>query len=77
MLTVAAFAGLRDSEIKRLDWNEVNLERGFSAALLRSRRARQKRQATAHTHPAESRNMADALCLNDWCGSTNQFANED
>jgi integrase len=29
MLTVAAFAGLRDAEIKRLDWNEVNLERGF------------------------------------------------
>ena len=29
MLTVAAFAGLRDAEIKRLDWNEVDLERGF------------------------------------------------
>jgi integrase len=29
MLTVAAFAGLRDAEIKRLDWNEIDLERGF------------------------------------------------
>jgi len=29
MLTVAAFAGLRDAEIKRLDWNEINLARGF------------------------------------------------
>ena len=29
MLIVAAFAGLRDAEIKRLDWNEIDLERGF------------------------------------------------
>src|SRR5947207_5447110 len=29
MLTVAAFAGLRDAEIKRLAWNEIDLARGF------------------------------------------------
>ena len=29
MLAFGAFAGLRESEIKRLNWNEVNLSRGF------------------------------------------------
>src|SRR5262249_33407583 len=29
MLAIGAFAGLRDAEIKRLDWGEVNLMRGF------------------------------------------------
>ena len=29
MLTIAAFAGLRDAEIKRLDWSEIDLKRGF------------------------------------------------
>ena len=29
MLTIGAFAGLRDAEIKRLDWSEINLARGF------------------------------------------------
>src|SRR5437868_14578633 len=29
MLTVAAFAGLRDAEIKRLDWSEIDLKRAF------------------------------------------------
>ena len=28
MLTLGAFAGLRDAEIKKLDWSEVNLTRG-------------------------------------------------
>jgi Site-specific recombinase XerD len=28
MLAIGAFAGLRDAEIKRLDWNEVDLARG-------------------------------------------------
>jgi integrase len=28
MLAIGAFAGLRDAEIKRLDWSEVDLERG-------------------------------------------------
>jgi integrase len=29
MLAIAAFAGIRDAEIKRLDWSEVNQKRGF------------------------------------------------
>jgi integrase len=29
MLAIGAFTGLRDAEIKRLDWNEVNLARGY------------------------------------------------
>ena len=29
MLAIGAFAGLRDSEIRQLEWNEVNLPRGF------------------------------------------------
>jgi integrase len=28
MLAIGAFAGLRDAEIKRLDWNEIDLARG-------------------------------------------------
>jgi integrase len=43
MLVIGAFAGLRDAEIKRLDWNEVNLPRGFidvKAAKAKSARRR-------------------------------------
>jgi integrase len=43
MLTIGAFAGLRDSEIKRLDWSEVDLARGFvkvAAAKAKSARRR-------------------------------------
>lgn len=29
MLAIGAFAGLREAEIKRLHWSEVNLQRGF------------------------------------------------
>jgi len=29
MLAIGAFAGLRDAEIKRLDWSEVDLARGY------------------------------------------------
>jgi integrase len=29
MLAIGAFAGVRDAEIKRLDWQEVNLARGY------------------------------------------------
>src|SRR5207249_2370535 len=29
MLAIGAFAGLRESEIKRLDWRDVDLRRGF------------------------------------------------
>jgi integrase len=43
MLAIGAFAGLRDSEIQRLDWSEVRLERGFielKAAKAKSARRR-------------------------------------
>jgi integrase len=29
MLAIGAFAGLREAEIKRLDWTEINLRRGY------------------------------------------------
>jgi integrase len=43
MLVIGAFAGLRDAEIKRLDWSEVNLARGHidvKAAKAKSARRR-------------------------------------
>src|SRR5262249_20616465 len=43
MLAIGAFAGLRDAEIKRLDWNEVDLARGhveIKAAKSKSARRR-------------------------------------
>src|SRR5882762_9894448 len=43
MLTIGAFAGLRDAEIKRLDWSEVDLSRGHievKAAKAKSARRR-------------------------------------
>lgn len=43
MLALGAFAGIRDAEIKRLDWNEVNLVRGhveIKAAKAKSARRR-------------------------------------
>jgi Site-specific recombinase XerD len=43
MLAIGAFAGLRDAEIKRLDWSEVNLARGHidvKAAKAKSARRR-------------------------------------
>jgi integrase len=43
MLTMGAFAGLRDAEIKRLDWSEVDLARGhieIKAAKAKSARRR-------------------------------------
>jgi len=43
MLTIGAFAGLRDAEIKRLDWSEVDLARGHievKAAKAKSARRR-------------------------------------
>jgi len=65
MLIVAAFAGLRDAEIKRLDWNEIDLERGFiEVKPSKAKSARRRLIRIQPTHSAESRNMADALCLN-------------
>jgi integrase len=43
MLAIGAFTGLRDAEIKRLDWNEVSLARGYvevKAAKAKSARRR-------------------------------------
>jgi integrase len=43
MLAIGAFSGLRDAEIKRLDWNEVDLRRGHievKAAKAKSARRR-------------------------------------
>src|SRR5262249_6831239 len=43
MLAIGAFAGLRDAEIKRLDWNEIDLARGHvevKAAKAKSARRR-------------------------------------
>jgi len=43
MLAIGAFAGLRDAEIKRLDWSEVDFARGFievKAAKAKSARRR-------------------------------------
>jgi integrase len=43
MLAIGAFAGLRDAEIKRLDWGEIDLTRGFidvKAAKAKSARRR-------------------------------------
>jgi integrase len=43
MLAIGAFAGLRDAEIKRLDWSEVDLARGhieIKAAKAKSARRR-------------------------------------
>ena len=43
MLAIGAFAGLRDAEIKRLDWNEVDLARDYievKAAKAKSARRR-------------------------------------
>jgi len=43
MLAIGAFSGLRDAEIKRLEWSEVNLRRGFidvKAAKAKSARRR-------------------------------------
>src|SRR5215468_1872074 len=43
MLTICAFAGLRDAEVKRLDWSEVDLVRGHievKAAKAKSARRR-------------------------------------
>ena len=43
MLSIAAFTGLRDAEIKRLDWSEVDLKRGFvEVKALKAKSARRR-----------------------------------
>jgi integrase len=43
MLSIGAFTGLRDAEIKRLDWSEVDLKRGFvEVKALKAKSARRR-----------------------------------
>jgi integrase len=43
MLAIAAFTGLRDAEIKRLDWSEVDLKRGYvEVKALKAKSARRR-----------------------------------
>jgi integrase len=43
ILAIGAFAGLRDAEIKRLDWNEVDLARGhIEVKAAKAKRARRR-----------------------------------
>lgn len=43
MLAIAAFTGLRDAEVKRLDWSEVDLKRGYvEVKALKAKSARRR-----------------------------------
>lgn len=42
-LAIGAFAGLRTAELERLDWREVNLERGFITVAASKAKTRQRR----------------------------------
>jgi integrase len=42
-LAIGAFAGLRKNELQQLDWNEVNLERGFITVAAHKAKTRQRR----------------------------------
>ena len=60
MLAIGAFAGLREAEIKRLDWAEIDLRR----ELYRSESRQSKNSATANrSHSAESRRVAETIQL--------------
>jgi integrase len=77
MMAIGAFAGLRDAEIKRLEWNEVDLVRGFvevkgSKAKSARRRIvqiqpnlaawlRQYRNMTGRLVPPNARNKLDVI----------------
>jgi integrase len=49
MLAIGAFSGLRDAEIKRLDWGEVDLVRGFIE--VKSRKAKSARRRIVEMQP--------------------------
>lgn len=49
MLAIGAFAGLRDAEIKRLDWSEVNLPRGFIE--VKAKKAKSARRRLVRIQP--------------------------
>lgn len=42
-LAIGAFAGLRTAELERLDWSEINLERGFITVAASKAKTRQRR----------------------------------
>ncbi len=42
-LAIGAFAGLRTSELKRLDWSEIDLDRGFITVAASKAKTRQRR----------------------------------
>jgi integrase len=42
-LAIGAFAGLRKNELQQLDWNEINLERGFITVAAHKAKTRQRR----------------------------------
>jgi Site-specific recombinase XerD len=49
MLAIAAFAGIRDAEIKRLDWSEVDQKRGHIE--IKSRKAKSARRRIVEMQP--------------------------
>ena len=49
MLALGAFAGLRDAEIKRLDWSEIDLRRGFVE--VKANKAKTARRRIIQTQP--------------------------
>lgn len=65
MLAIGAFAGLRDAEIKRLDWSEVDLVRGFVE--VKGSKAKSARRRIVQIQPnlaawlRQYRNMAGRL----------------
>jgi integrase len=49
MLVIGAFAGLRDAEIKRLDWSEVDQKRGYIE--VKARKAKSARRRIVEMQP--------------------------
>lgn len=49
MLALGAFAGLRDAEIKRLDWSVIDLRRG--SVELKAGKAKTARRRIIHIQP--------------------------
>ena len=78
MLTIGAFAGVREAEIKRLDWSEVDQKRGHIE--IKSSKAKSARcriieiqpnlrewlrpyaETSGHVVPANSRKKLDRVC---------------
>src|SRR5205823_2935474 len=52
-LTIGAFAGLRDAEIKRLDWDEIRLDRGLIEVTAAKSKSARRRFAPIQPNLAE------------------------